>query len=64
MADAGALSFTVYASQDGLSDEAWTTIGFDRHGFVWAGSASSLARFDGYRWTPWPFPARSLVRDM
>lgn len=63
--DAGAPTFTVYASQDGLSDEAWSTIGIDRHGFVWAGSASSLARFDGYRWTPWPFAAaRSLVRGM
>ncbi len=63
--DAGAPTFTVYASQDGLSDEAWTAIGFDRHGFVWGGSASSLARFDGYRWTMWPFTAaRSLVRDM
>jgi diguanylate cyclase (GGDEF)-like protein len=62
--DAGAPTFTVYASPDGLSDEAWTTIGFDRRGFVWAGSASSLARFDGYRWTPWSFQARSLVRDM
>jgi ligand-binding sensor domain-containing protein len=65
VADAGAPTFTVYGSQDGLSDEAWTTIGFDRDGFVWAGSASSLARFDGYRWTAWPFAAaRSLVRDM
>jgi hypothetical protein len=42
-----------------------STLGFDRNGFVWAGSASSLARFDGYTWTPWPFAeARSLVRDM
>jgi diguanylate cyclase (GGDEF)-like protein len=63
--DSGAPTFTVYASQDGLSDEAWTTVGFDGRGFVWAGSASSLARFDGYRWTAWPLPgARSLVRDM
>ncbi|MET0555224.1 MAG: diguanylate cyclase [Vicinamibacteria bacterium] len=63
--DAGAPTFTVYASQDGLSDEAWSTIGFDGRGFAWAGSASSLARFDGYRWTPWPISgARSLVRDM
>ena len=57
--------FTVYSTQDGLSDEIWNTIGFDRHGFVWAGSASSLSRFDGYHWTPWPLrEARSLVRDM
>lgn len=61
----GAPTFTVYSSREGLSDEIWSTIGFDSRGFVWAGSASSLARFDGYRWTPWPFPeARSLVRDM
>lgn len=65
LADAGAPTFTVYSSREGLSDEIWNTIGLDREGFVWAGSASSLARFDGYRWTPWPFPeASSLVRDM
>lgn len=65
LADEGAPTFTVYSSREGLSDEIWSTVGFDRDGFVWAGSASSLARFDGYRWTPWPFPqARSLVRDM
>lgn len=65
LADDGAPTFTVYSSREGLSDEIWNTVGFDRHGFVWAGSASSLARFDGYRWTSWAFPeARSLVRDM
>ncbi|MBX3697545.1 MAG: GGDEF domain-containing protein [Dokdonella sp.] len=65
IADEGAPTFTVYSSREGLSDEIWSTIGFDAHGFVWAGSASTLARFDGYRWTPWPFAeARSLVRDM
>ena len=65
LADEGAPTFTVYSSREGLSDEIWSTVGFDAKGFVWAGSASSLARFDGYRWTPWPFAeARSLVRDM
>lgn len=66
--DAASLSapvFTSFGAKDGLSDEIWTTIAFDGRGFAWAGSASSLARFDGYRWTLWPFPAaRSLVRDM
>jgi diguanylate cyclase (GGDEF)-like protein len=57
--------FTTFGTKDGLSDEVWATIGFDRHGFVWAGSASSLARFDGYRWTSSPFHAgQGLVRDM
>jgi diguanylate cyclase (GGDEF)-like protein len=65
VADQAAPAFSVYGAQDGLSDEIWSTIGFDRDGFVWAGSASSLARFDGYRWTPRTVPgARSLVRDM
>jgi diguanylate cyclase (GGDEF)-like protein len=65
VADEGAPTFTVYSSREGLSDEIWSTVGFDRQGFVWAGSASSLARFDGYRWTPWSLPqAHSLVRDM
>lgn len=61
----GAPVFTTFGLKDGLSDEIWTTIGFDARGFVWAGSASSLARFDGYRFAMWPFEqARSLVRDM
>jgi diguanylate cyclase (GGDEF)-like protein len=65
VADEGAPTFTVYSSREGLSDEIWSTVGFDNQGFVWAGSASGLSRFDGYRWTPWSFPqAHSLVRDM
>ena len=65
VADESPPTFTVYSSREGLSDEIWSTVGFDNQGFVWAGSASSLARFDGYRWTPWPFAeAHSLVRDM
>ncbi len=60
-----ALSFTVYTARDGLSDEVWTALGFDHEGFVWGGSASQIARFDGYRWTLWPqVAARSLVRDL
>ncbi|HET7359077.1 MAG TPA: GGDEF domain-containing protein, partial [Rhodanobacteraceae bacterium] len=65
MADSTAPTFTVYSGRDGLDDEIWSTVGFDKRGFVWAGSASSLARFDGYRWQMWPLPhAHSLVRDM
>ncbi|MEO8359424.1 MAG: diguanylate cyclase [Vicinamibacteria bacterium] len=65
VASQSAPTFTVYTSQHGLSNETWNTVGFDARGFVWGGSASSLARFDGYRWTPWPFArAHSLVRDM
>ena len=65
VADESPPTFSVYSSRDGLSDEIWSTVGFDKQGFVWAGSASSLARFDGYAWTPWPFAqAHSLVRDM
>jgi hypothetical protein len=65
VADESPPTFTVYSSSEGLSDEIWSTVGWDKQGFVWAGSASGLARFDGYRWTPWPFAqAHSLVRDM
>ncbi len=65
VADESPPTFSVYSSREGLSDEIWSTVGFDNQGFVWAGSASSLARFDGYRWRPWPFAqAHSLVRDM
>lgn len=65
VADESPPTFTVFSSREGLSDEVWSTVGWDKQGFVWAGSASSLARFDGYRWTPWPFAqAHSLVRDM
>ena len=63
--DSAGPTVSVYTSRDGLSDEIWSTVGMDRNGFVWAGSASGLARFDGYRWTPQPLPeASSLVRDM
>lgn len=63
--ESAALAFTVYAARDGLSDEIWNRVGIDRDGFPWAGSASSLARFDGYRWVPWPAPrTRSLARDL
>ncbi len=65
VADEAPPQFQVFGAKDGLSDEIWSTLGFDAEGFVWAGSASALARFDGYRWTPYAFPeARSLVRDM
>ena len=61
----GTPAFTVFTSKDGLSDEVWNTIGFDKRGFVWAGSSSGLARFDGYRWVASPFhAAQGLVRDM
>lgn len=63
--DTGVPSFSVYTSRDGLGDEIWATIGFDRYGFVWGGSASAVARFDGYRWSAPAQPAASsLVRDM
>ena len=58
-------TFTTFTPRDGLEDEVWSTVGIDRDGFVWAGSASGLARFDGYRWQMTPVAgARSLVRDM
>lgn len=63
--DQGAPQFTAYTSQDGLSEEIWSAVDVDARGFVWAGSASQLARFDGYGWTLWPTPwAHSLVRDI
>ncbi len=63
--DEGAPHFVAFTSQDGLSDEIWAAIDVDSRGFVWAGSASQLARFDGYRWALWPSPdAHSLVRDI
>ncbi|MBK9655951.1 MAG: diguanylate cyclase [Rhodanobacteraceae bacterium] len=65
VADQGAPTFTVFTARDGLSDEIWGAVDVDARGIAWAGSASGLARFDGYRWTLWPTPdARSLVRDL
>ncbi len=65
VADQGAPTFTVYTARDGLSDEIWSSVDVDARGIAWAGSASGLARFDGYRWTLWPVAgARSLVRDL
>ncbi len=57
--------FSAYGVEDGLSDEVWNAVGVAPNGFVWAGSASQLARFDGYRWQLWPSPqTRSLVTDL
>ncbi len=65
VSDQSAPTIRSYTAEDGLSDEIWSTIGVDHAGFVWAGSASGLARFDGYRWHQRELPqARSLVRDM
>lgn len=65
LADQGGPTFQAFGAKDGLSEEIWSTVGFDADGFVWAGSASGLARFDGYRFQTYPMPqARSLVRDM
>ncbi|MBY6204229.1 diguanylate cyclase [Halomonas denitrificans] len=58
-------SFESFTGKDGLSEEIWSTVGFDADGFAWAGSASALAWFDGYRWHDAEFDAaRSLVRDL
>ena len=65
VADIAAPTFSVYTTDDGLSDEIWNSIGFDGQGFVWAGSASTIARFDGRRWLVWPMPAPiGLTRDL
>lgn len=61
-------SFQAFPSRDGLTDEIWDAVGVDPEGFVGAGSASSLARFDGYRWVAWPIRSvsglvHSLERD-
>ncbi len=58
-------NFEVFEVKDGLSDEIYSTVGVDPEGFVWAGSASGLYRFDGYRWEHREVDgAESLVRDM
>lgn len=63
--DQAAPVFSAYGVEDGLSDEVWNTVGVAPDGFVWAGSASALARFDGYRWQLWPSPqTKSLVLDL
>jgi diguanylate cyclase (GGDEF)-like protein len=57
-------SFDVYSVEHGLSPEIWKSLGVDSDGFVWAGSASTVARFDGYRWQAHEVPgANSLVRS-
>lgn len=58
-------TLSVYTARDGLSDEVWNALGIDDEGYVWAGSASTLARFDGFRWELQSgLPARSLVNDL
>ncbi|MEN1728181.1 MAG: diguanylate cyclase [Pseudomonadota bacterium] len=58
-------NFENFGVKDGLSNEIYSTIGMDPSGFVWAGSASGVYRFDGYRWSSFLVTgANSLVRDM
>ncbi|MCC6561094.1 MAG: hypothetical protein IT478_07050, partial [Xanthomonadales bacterium] len=65
VSDQAAPVFSSYGVEDGLSDEVWNALGVAPDDFVWAGSASQLARFDGYRWQLWPSPqTRSLVTDL
>jgi len=65
LADQGGPNFQVFGAKDGLSDEVFSTVGFDAEGFVWVGSASGLFRFDGYRFQSYPAEgAKSLVRDL
>lgn len=65
IADLTPPNFEIFGAKDGLSDEIYSTVGVDPRGFVWAGSASGLYRFDGYRWDHHAVgAAESLVRDM
>jgi diguanylate cyclase (GGDEF)-like protein len=58
-------NFENFGVKDGLSDEIFSTVGMDSQGFIWAGSASGLFRFDGYRWQGHELSGvSSLVRDM
>jgi diguanylate cyclase (GGDEF)-like protein len=61
----GAPSFTVFTARDGVPDEAITAIETDKLGFVWLGSASTIAQFDGHSWQgSAPAGVRGLVRDL
>jgi len=65
LSDLAAPNFENFGVKDGLSDEIFSSLGMDGRGFIWAGSASGLYRFDGYRWQAHELSgASSLVRDM
>jgi len=65
LSNLSAPNFENFGVKDGLSDEIYSSVGMDSRGFVWAGSASGLYRFDGYRWQRQDVEgASSLVRDM
>jgi len=65
LVDLSAPNFENFGVKDGLSEEVYSTVGVDPQGFIWAGSASGLYRFDGYRWQNYGVDgANSLVRDM
>lgn len=65
LSNLSAPNFENFEVKDGLSDEIYSSVGMDSRGFIWAGSASGLYRFDGYRWQAHDLGgAASLVRDM
>ena len=65
LSNLSAPNFENFGVKDGLSNEIYSVVGIDALGFVWAGSASGLYRFDGYRWQHQDVGgASSLVRDL
>lgn len=46
----GLPSFTAFTTRDGLPDTAAGTLAADAEGYVWAGTALGLYRYDGQRW--------------
>ncbi len=52
--------FRVFTDEDGLPQNAVTSLAFDRNGYLWAGTKDGLARYNGRTWEIVELPVRSL----
>lgn len=53
--DLNNLKFTVYTTQNGLSNNLTRETAIDRHGYLWVSHHSGVSKFDGVRFTNYAF---------
>jgi diguanylate cyclase (GGDEF)-like protein len=56
----GARPFRIFRDADGLPNNTVHAIALDQHGYLWVGTQSGAARYDGRRWTTVHMPNRTL----
>lgn len=53
--DLNNLKFTTYTTQNGLANNLTRDLAVDRHGYLWVSQHSGISRFDGVKFTNYPF---------